>query len=47
MRYSKKPIVAAPFGQTLGGGCEVMMHCTKQGQAKEHEARQRKEVVTL
>jgi len=28
MRYSKKPIVAAPFGQTLGGGCEVMMHCT-------------------
>lgn len=27
MRYSKKPIVAAPFGQTLGGGCEVMMHC--------------------
>lgn len=28
MRFSKKPIVAAPFGQTLGGGCEVMMHCT-------------------
>ena len=28
MRYSKKPIVAAPFGQALGGGCEVMMHCT-------------------
>ncbi|NLV85871.1 MAG: 3-hydroxyacyl-CoA dehydrogenase/enoyl-CoA hydratase family protein [Clostridiales bacterium] len=27
MRYSKKPIVAAPFGQTLGGGCEMMMHC--------------------
>lgn len=28
MRYSKKPVIAAPFGQTLGGGCEVMMHCT-------------------
>lgn len=28
IRHSKKPIVAAPFGQTLGGGCEVMMHCT-------------------
>ncbi|MFB0920455.1 MAG: enoyl-CoA hydratase-related protein, partial [Oscillospiraceae bacterium] len=27
IKYSKKPIVAAPFGQTLGGGCEVMMHC--------------------
>ncbi len=27
MRYSKKPIIAAPFGQTLGGGCEMMMHC--------------------
>ena len=25
MRYSNKPIVTAPFGYTLGGGCEVMM----------------------
>ena len=25
MRYSLKPIVTAPFGFTLGGGCEVMM----------------------
>ncbi|HEX7587750.1 MAG TPA: 3-hydroxyacyl-CoA dehydrogenase/enoyl-CoA hydratase family protein [Anaerolineae bacterium] len=25
MRYSIKPIVTAPFGYTLGGGCEVMM----------------------
>ncbi len=25
MRYSAKPVVTAPFGYTLGGGCEVMM----------------------
>ncbi|MBI4789254.1 MAG: 3-hydroxyacyl-CoA dehydrogenase/enoyl-CoA hydratase family protein [Chloroflexi bacterium] len=25
MRYSQKPIVTAPFGFALGGGCEVMM----------------------
>lgn len=25
MRYSPKPVVAAPFGLTLGGGCEVAM----------------------
>jgi 3-hydroxyacyl-CoA dehydrogenase len=24
-RYSPKPVVTAPFGYTLGGGCEVMM----------------------
>lgn len=29
-RYSPKPVVTAPFGQTLGGGAEVAMHsaCT-------------------
>lgn len=26
MKYFKKPIVAAPFGMTLGGGCELCMH---------------------
>lgn len=25
LRYSRKPIVIAPFGYTLGGGCEVAM----------------------
>src|SRR4030095_1590705 len=26
MRYSPKPIVVAPAGLTLGGGCEITMH---------------------
>jgi 3-hydroxyacyl-CoA dehydrogenase len=25
LKYSPKPVVAAPFGLTLGGGCEVVM----------------------
>jgi len=25
-RYSAKPVVAAPFGMTLGGGCEICLH---------------------
>ena len=25
LRYSKKPAIAAPFGLTLGGGCEIAM----------------------
>jgi 3-hydroxyacyl-CoA dehydrogenase len=29
MRYFPKPIVAAPFGYTLGGGAELMMHCNR------------------
>ncbi|MCA1589466.1 MAG: enoyl-CoA hydratase/isomerase family protein, partial [Acidobacteria bacterium] len=26
LRYSAKPVVTAPFGLTLGGGCEIAMH---------------------
>ncbi len=26
IRFSPKPVVAAPFGMTLGGGCEVALH---------------------
>ena len=29
MRYSPKPIVSAPFGYTLGGGCEVALHSSR------------------
>jgi len=29
MRYSPKPIVAAPVGYTLGGGCEVVLHASR------------------
>ncbi len=28
-RYSPKPVVAAPFGMTLGGGAEVAMGCAR------------------
>ncbi|MEZ5423326.1 MAG: 3-hydroxyacyl-CoA dehydrogenase/enoyl-CoA hydratase family protein [Pyrinomonadaceae bacterium] len=26
MRYSAKPVVTAPYGLTLGGGCEITLH---------------------
>ena len=29
LRYSNVPVIAAPHGLTLGGGCEVTMHCDK------------------
>ncbi len=29
LRYSAKPVVAAPFGMTLGGGCEVCLACDR------------------
>jgi 3-hydroxyacyl-CoA dehydrogenase len=29
LRYSAIPVIAAPFGMTLGGGCEFSMHSDK------------------
>lgn len=29
MKYAKRPVVAAPFGMTLGGGAEITMHTHK------------------
>jgi len=29
MKYAPKPVVAAPFGMTLGGGCEVALHAAR------------------
>jgi 3-hydroxyacyl-CoA dehydrogenase len=26
IKYARKPVVAAPFGRTLGGGCEIALH---------------------
>jgi 3-hydroxyacyl-CoA dehydrogenase len=28
-RYSSVPVIAGPHGMTLGGGCELTMHCDK------------------
>ncbi len=29
IRYSPRPVVSAPFGRTLGGGCEIVLHSTR------------------
>ena len=29
IKYAAKPVVAAPFGMTLGGGCEIAMHAAR------------------
>ncbi|HET8770703.1 MAG TPA: 3-hydroxyacyl-CoA dehydrogenase NAD-binding domain-containing protein [Gemmatimonadaceae bacterium] len=29
LRHSPFPVVAAPFGLTLGGGCEISLHCDR------------------
>ena len=29
LKYAPKPVVAAPFGLTLGGGCEILLHCPR------------------
>ncbi len=35
LRYSPKPVVTAPYGLTLGGGCEISMHGNKTRAASE------------
>ncbi len=29
IKYAPKPVVAAPFGRTLGGGCEIALHAAR------------------
>ena len=29
LKYASKPVVAAPFGLALGGGCELPLHCAR------------------
>jgi 3-hydroxyacyl-CoA dehydrogenase len=29
MRFSSVPVISAPHGMALGGGCEISMHCDK------------------
>jgi 3-hydroxyacyl-CoA dehydrogenase len=29
LKYAPKPVVAAPFSRALGGGCELVLHCTR------------------
>jgi len=29
LKYAPRPVVAAPFGMTLGGGCEIALHCAR------------------
>lgn len=35
LKYCKKPVVAAPHGMTVGGGCEVCLHAHKVNAAAE------------
>jgi 3-hydroxyacyl-CoA dehydrogenase len=29
IKYAARPVVAAPFGRALGGGCEIPLHCAR------------------
>ncbi len=35
IKYAGKPVVVAPFGMTLGGGCEISLHCCHRQAAAE------------
>ncbi len=35
LKYAPKPVVAAPFGMTLGGGVEMALHCARRVAAGE------------
>jgi 3-hydroxyacyl-CoA dehydrogenase len=35
LKYAPKPVIAAPFGLTLGGGVEVSLHCARRVAAAE------------
>jgi len=34
IKFSSKPVVVAPFGMTLGGGCEITLHAARQPHAE-------------
>jgi 3-hydroxyacyl-CoA dehydrogenase len=34
LKYARKPVVSAPFGRTLGGGCEIALHTIPQASAE-------------
>ncbi len=34
LKYAAKPVISAPFGRTLGGGCEIAMHTIPQASAE-------------
>ena len=35
LKYAPRPVVAAPFGLTLGGGAEISLHCARSAAAAE------------
>ncbi|MEJ7607709.1 MAG: enoyl-CoA hydratase-related protein [Bryobacteraceae bacterium] len=35
LKYAAKPVVAAPFARVFGGGCEIVLHCTRAQAAAE------------
>jgi 3-hydroxyacyl-CoA dehydrogenase len=35
LKYAPKPVIGAPFALTLGGGCEIALHCARNQAAAE------------